>query len=59
MDAFFVIVSDRLLDGAELGLIQQIADNYERATGEDSMSFQQAAGGRATMTTKLPVLAPP
>jgi hypothetical protein len=55
----FAVVSDRPLAPAELGLIAQIADNFERATGEDSMSFQQAAGGRATLTTKLPVLAQP
>jgi hypothetical protein len=58
-DVLFVVVSDRLLNGAELGLIDQIASNYERAIGEDSMSFQQASGGRATLTTKLPAAAKP
>ena len=57
--ALFVIVSDRLLAQAELGLIAQISENFEKTTGGDELSFAQATGGRATLTTKLPPIAHP
>jgi hypothetical protein len=58
-DALFVVLSDRLLAEAELSVVDQVATNFERATGEEAISFQQAAGGRATMTTKLPATVKP
>lgn len=50
----FVLVSDRTLSLAELALIDHMAEEYERPTDDDIMSFEEATGGRATMTTLLP-----
>lgn len=53
-NALFVLVSDRTLGRAELALINHIAQDYGRSSNDDFLSFEQATGGRATLTTQLP-----
>jgi hypothetical protein len=56
--ALFVIFSDRDLSAAELGLINHIAAAYEEPSVAYGISFADATGGRGTMTTELPAVAP-
>jgi hypothetical protein len=56
--ALFAIVSDRPLARAELALIDHIAAAYAEPTDSYTLSFAQATGGRATITTALPPLKP-
>jgi hypothetical protein len=57
--ALFVIVSDRELSPSELGLVNHVAAAYEQPTVAYGLSFEDATGGRATMTTALPPTADP
>lgn len=55
-----IVVLDRLLTPAELALFEFLADEFGQATADprrkdpEVRSFQQATGGRATMTTLIP-----
>ena len=52
--AVFAIFTDRELTPAELGMIDHIAADYEKPAIAYGLSFEEASGGRATMTTALP-----
>jgi hypothetical protein len=52
--SLFVIFSERELSPAELALVNHIASEYEQPTATYGLSFEEATGGRATMTTALP-----
>ena len=57
--SLFAIFSERHLSPAELGLIENLAANYERPSVTYGLSFEDASGGRATMKTALPKIAAP